>query len=281
MESTGAKSFKMIASYIREPEGISSVVDQGFRCGVLIPLNAQRRESRSPCLLAIEMSTLKTGGYDEYHQRLASRVIACTLSTMSKKNPNSLWNPASPPQVTPKEYEQQVVAWLRASGSRLEKFEVKHLKHLPGGGGDYEFDAVAEFTILNGACIIVLVECKRHSRPVERDYVLALWAKLLDVNAHKAMIFATCGFQSGALQYARSRNIATVTFTEGTFAYETKILNGPQQLPPRADLPPWVDLPRFVGIFVRRDDDEVIRCTRIDYKTELITEWLNSTESVG
>jgi restriction system protein len=189
---------------------------------------------------------------------------------MSKKNPESPWNPAFPPEVTPEEYEQQVVAWLRASGSTLEKFEVEHLRHLPGGGGDYEFDAVAEFTIFNGARIVVLVECKRYSRPVERDHLLALWAKLQDVGAHKAMMFATCGFQSGALEYASSRRIATVIFTEGAFVYETKAAPGHRRQPP-----PWVDLPRFVGIFVHKDD-RTIHCTRLDYETGLTSEWLNS-----
>jgi restriction system protein len=187
---------------------------------------------------------------------------------MSKRNPDSPWNPAFPAEVTPEEYEQQVVAWLRASGSALEKFEIEHLRRFPGGGGDYEFDAVAEFTIFNGAQIIVLVECKRHSRPVERDHLLALYAKLQDVGGHKAMMFATCGFQRGALEYARSRRIATVTFTEGTFAYETKDAFGEQREPPL-----WADIPRFVGIFVDAAE-ESIHCTRLDYRPELITEWL-------
>jgi restriction system protein len=101
---------------------------------------------------------------------------------------------------------------LRAAGATLERFHVQHLKHLSGPGGDYEFYAVAEFSILRGARILVLVECKRYSQPVEREKLLALWAKVQDVKAHKAMIFATCGFQSGALEYAKSYGIATIAF---------------------------------------------------------------------
>jgi len=68
---------------------------------------------------------------------------------------------------------------------------------LKGASGEYAFDALAEFEILGGARILVLVECKRHSSPVKREDVLVLEAKLRDTGAHKAMVFSTAGFQSG------------------------------------------------------------------------------------
>lgn len=89
---------------------------------------------------------------------------------MRRRNPNSPWNPAYSVEVTPKEFEEQVVNWLRSGGESPEKFKANHLQHLSGAGGDYEFDAVAEFIILGGAQVIILVECKRHSRPVEREH---------------------------------------------------------------------------------------------------------------
>jgi len=140
---------------------------------------------------------------------------------MEKRNPESPWNPAQTADVAPEEYEEQVVSWLKASSDSLDRFDIQHLKRLEGFGGDYEFDAVAECTLFHGAKITVLVECKRYSHPVEREKVMALWAKLQDVGAHKAMMFATCGYQSGALTYAKSRGIATVTFVNGAFLYET------------------------------------------------------------
>src|SRR6058998_2703251 len=136
---------------------------------------------------------------------------------MSKRNPESPWNPANPASVTPEQYEREVVAWLRASAQSLDGFTIQHRKQLSGLGGDYEFDAVAKLTLFGGAQLVVLVECKRCRRPVEREELLALWAKLQDVGAHKALVFATCGFQSGALDYARLRRIATITFVDGAF----------------------------------------------------------------
>ena len=189
-----------------------------------------------------------------------------------KRNPKSPWNPAKPVELSPEEYERQVVAWLRATGVTLEHFQVQHLKHLGGTGGDYEFDAVAEFSILKGARIVVLVECKRYSQPVDREKLLALWAKLQDVKAHKAMIFATCGFQSGALAYAESYGIATVAFVEGAFLYETKAA-GPTAAPPS-----WVGLPNYAGIFMRIENGE-IHCSTINVgHTQILSEWLQASQ---
>jgi restriction system protein len=185
-----------------------------------------------------------------------------------KRNPNSPWNPATPPDITPDEYERQVAEWLADSGSTLTDFRSEHLRHIAGPGGDYEFDVVAEFTALAGASFRVVVECKRYSRPVERDHLLALWAKKEDVNAQKAMMFATCGFQSGALDYARSKRIATITFVKGDFLYETRA-DGPTAVPP-----PWADLPDFAGIFLERHNGTT-RCSTIDTETtEPLAKWL-------
>jgi restriction system protein len=186
---------------------------------------------------------------------------------MDKRNLESPWNPASSAAVTPQEYEKQVVTWLKLSGASLQQFKVNHLEYLSGTGGEYEFDAVAKFTVFNDAQIIVLVECKCYSRPVEREHVLTLWAKLQDVNAHKAMIFSTCGFQSGALEYAKSRNIAAITFARGDFLYETKAA-GPAPAPP--------PIPKYAGILTSYEDG-VINCTVLnqDY-ISVIGDWLNS-----
>ena len=173
-------------------------------------------------------------------------------SQIKNRNPNSPWNPAYPPDLTPEQYEQQVVAWLRATGGSLEGFNVQHLQHLSGTGGDYEFDAVAEFAMLQGARIVVLVECKRYSQPVEREKLLSLWAKLQDVKGHKAMMFATCGFQSGALDFAKAYGIATIAFVNGLFTYETKSIRPSVNNSP----PPWVRISEYVGIFLTRSDKE-------------------------
>lgn len=179
------------------------------------------------------------------------------------------WNPQQSLDVTPAEYEQQVVEWLRATGVSLMRFDVRHLEHLRGAGGDYEFDAVAEFSILEGARVALLIECKRYSKPVEREKLLALWAKLQDVKAHKALIFSTSGFQSGALEYASAYGIATVTFIEGKALYQTRAAGHVQ-----AEPPPWAQLPRFAGM-MHTSHDDCINSMRIDgERIEPLSKWL-------
>ena len=178
--------------------------------------------------------------------------------------------PASP---TPEEFELAVVGWLRASAQSLGTSTTSHLQRLAGPGGDYEFDAVVEMTLLGGARLVTLVECKRWSRPVDRDTLLTLWAKLQDVAAHKAMVVATCGFQSGAIAFAQSRGIATVTFVDGEFRYETRMLGH------AASPPPWLRSAGFAGLWLTGDGVS-IRSTTIDStRVNPLREWLHATRS--
>lgn len=185
------------------------------------------------------------------------------------RNPDSPWNPAKPPNITPEEFENWVVRWLKATSANLINFKVEQLKRLSGSGGDYEFDAIAEFSIFEGAKIQVIIECKRYSRPVERSKLLELQAKKDDVKAHKAMMFATCGFQAGALEYAKEYKIATLTFTKGSFTYLAKAAGPPQEPPP------WANIPSYIGIFLTINEEDLIASSSISLdRTDELSEWL-------
>jgi restriction system protein len=179
-----------------------------------------------------------------------------------------LWNPPESADISAKEYELQVVKWLKATASRLDCFTVNHLKHIEGIGGDYEFDGVAEFTSFLEARFTVLVECKRYGKPVEREKVLALWAKLQAVSAHKAMMFATSGFQSGAVQYASEKGIATITFMAGKFTYQTR-----GALPAAISKLP-AGLPEYVGVMVALQNGVFSAKTIDATHAEPLQEWL-------
>lgn len=185
------------------------------------------------------------------------------------RGPNAPWNPASLVLVTPEDYEKQVVSWLRETGHKLDRFRVTHLQEMEGSSGAYEFDAVAEFTVFEGARLVVLVECKRQRRAVERHEVLALEAKLRDVGAHKAMLFSTAGFQKGALEYATERRIATITFIDGASTYETRACDSRP-----AEPPPWVHHPRFAGWFITGKAGKVSSSLVREDRLEPITTWL-------
>ena len=178
------------------------------------------------------------------------------------------WNPPDPVEVTPTEYEEQIASWLRATGGAFRDFRVTHQAKLVGSSGEYAFDALAEFEIFHGAKVLVLIECKRHTDPVKRDDLLTLEAKLRDVGAHKAIVFSTAGFQSGAITYAAARGIATITFIDGKHTYVTRSTDGPR------DPPPWANVPRFAGWRVTSKEGTVGASLVSDRYPEALKEWL-------
>ena len=140
------------------------------------------------------------------------------------------WNPPRPAQVTPAEYEAQVCSWL----SQSEDFPCINWINrevISGRGGDYEIDVLGEMTLLGGALFRILVECKRWNRPVDRNVVLAHAMKLQNTAAHKGMIFATSGFQRGAIKAATEHGIATLTFEDGNARYRTRSKEPPHEPP--------------------------------------------------
>jgi restriction system protein len=187
--------------------------------------------------------------------------------------PQSPWNPGEPVEITPGEYEQQVLAWLVEASGDLPNAQLGHLVTLPGAGGEYEFDIVVRFSGFGEAEFVVLVECKRYRTPIKREIVLSMHSKLRDVGAHKAMIVSTAGFQKGALEYASAHGIAAISFIDGRWTYETKSAQVP------VDPPPWVKLPRFAGHFMRSEGSS-IHVTLVETgHVSALGDWLASASS--
>ncbi|MBS1719049.1 MAG: restriction endonuclease [Armatimonadetes bacterium] len=163
------------------------------------------------------------------------------------RDPNAPWNPVKPAKLTHEEFELQVIAWLQEASGGLSECSIFHRAIVSGDGGEYELDGLVEFSVLGGAKIRVAVECKHHTRPVSRDLVLNLDGRRHDIGAHKAILFSTSGFQSGAVKIAKAREIALVIVAESTFLYETKSMSAPKVtheqlgLPPRAGIRVWSD----------------------------------------
>lgn len=126
------------------------------------------------------------------------------------------------PDIAPERYEQEVVNELRRLGGHLVDFAVTHREQISGADGTYQFDAVVRFTALGDARFLVLVECKLNKRPIEREEVLALHAKVHSTGAHKGIMFSTAGFQRGALEYGEAHGIALVQFADGRSAWGVK-----------------------------------------------------------
>lgn len=192
-------------------------------------------------------------------------------------NPESPWNPRVPAEILPVEFENLVLEWLRRSAAKQQhNLEATHLGVVHGPGGDYKIDVLARITLFAGAVFIVLVECKHQVRPVEREDVMVLDSKLRDVGAHKGMLFSTSGFQSGALQFAKARGIATVAVVQGTWLYRTRAATDRRPSPaPVADLDP------YTGILMHKTATGVSCHTINSANLDSLMEWLVELSGPG
>jgi restriction system protein len=125
-------------------------------------------------------------------------------------------------EMTFDDYEVGVKNVIEAKGHDLKDFQVTRKEVLVGADGEYEIDVVARFTILEGAEVIVLVECKHHKNSIKRELVQALHSKLVSVGAHKAMMFTTAKYQRGAIEFAKAHGISLVRFTDSELNYAVK-----------------------------------------------------------
>ena len=185
-------------------------------------------------------------------------------------NPDSPWNPRVPVEISPTEFEKLVLEWLQLAAERQNQtITARHLGVAYGSGGEYKIDVLVTFSALGGALFVVLVECKHQARSIERDDVMVLESKLRDTNAQKAMLFSTSGFQSGALEFATAKGIATVTIVEGHWLYETRAAGSRPAKPP-----PWVHFDPYMGIQMTKTPTGV-SCHSLEVRRlDAIEEWL-------
>jgi len=112
--------------------------------------------------------------------------------------------------MTPEKFEKYVQGILKRENCKLKDFKVTHLEKVAGMDGEYIMDVVCTFSILGGATLTVLIECKRHTNSIKREMVQILNQKLQSTGAHKGMIFSTSEFQDGAIEFAKAHGIALV-----------------------------------------------------------------------
>lgn len=150
-----------------------------------------------------------------------------------------------PSDLTPDDYERQVKLFLESLNGELAEFRATHQEVVEGTDGDYTIDVVARFEALGGE-IVVLVECKRHANPIERQVVQVLHAKLDSTGSHKGMIFTTSSFQSGAIEYASAHGIALVELVDGISTYRTRSIQPSKPVAPS----PLLGAPAHAGWLV-------------------------------
>jgi hypothetical protein len=125
------------------------------------------------------------------------------------------------PDMTAAEAEVFVMELIRASEPTLSDLEIQLHEEISGMDGDYDFDGTVRFTAM-GAAYLTLVEVKLHRNPIKRDLVMILNQKKQSVGAHKAVMFSSSQYQSGALDFAIAHGIGLATMTEGRFTFEVR-----------------------------------------------------------
>lgn len=134
------------------------------------------------------------------------------------------------PKVPWEEFERHVKDVLKTASEKVAVY-VEGKRTLKADDAEYEVDAYAEVELFGGATVKIIIECKRYTAAVKRDTVMALHRKTQEVGAHKAMLFATSGFQRGALAYALKHGIALVKLADGAATYMTRSIDAPTRVP--------------------------------------------------
>lgn len=144
-------------------------------------------------------------------------------------------------KISPEQYEQRVRRWVESAAGALSEFSSTHRETLQGSDGEYEIDIVVRFQALQTP-FLVLVECKRHGRAIERDVVQVLNDRVRSVGANKGILFSTSKFQSGAVEYAEKHGIALIQLLDGD-----ALIMGRSGDPPPGE-PLFPDRPDFFGM---------------------------------
>jgi restriction system protein len=165
-------------------------------------------------------------------------------------------------RVDGKQFETFVADVLRSLGGELRDFRLEEQELVLADDGRYRIDITIRFTAV-GVDFLVLVECKDHARPVEREDVQILADKKRTVGAHKGVLFSTNGFQRGAIEYAQKHGIALVRVLEGALTYETRGA-GMARIPP----PQWANIPLLVAQYIRESKPGTIRVTVLQPDTQ-------------
>jgi len=131
-------------------------------------------------------------------------------------------------QMTPTEFEETVYKYIAELGQNLPGFKVAHNTRVTGNDGIYQADILASYTALN-VNMMVLIECKHYTAPVNREKIQILNDKLRSTGAHKGILFSTSGFQSGAIEYALRHKIALVRLLTSRFEMVTNTLAKPKR----------------------------------------------------
>lgn len=102
-----------------------------------------------------------------------------------------------------KEFEKFVADLYRDS----EEVTVEHNVMETGKSGAKRQIDVRVFQKTKLHTLKTIIECKKWKNKVDRQVIDVLFASIEDLNANKGAIFTTHGYEEGAIEYAKSKNI--------------------------------------------------------------------------
>lgn len=110
--------------------------------------------------------------------------------------------------ITPTDFEKLCIDLLiKTKGfDKLENVIVEHNRKELVNGQKYQLDGYIEYDLLE-VRHKVIVECKRYKNPVSREKVSVLKDKVQELGAQKGILITTCGYQEGAMNYAKEHGI--------------------------------------------------------------------------
>ena len=107
-----------------------------------------------------------------------------------------------------RQYQEETASFFRGLGCSVDVEAVVH-----GPYAEHRVDVWVQFVRYGVQCKWV-VECKLWNSNVSKEKVMALKAIVDDVGADRGIIITEKGFQSGAYDAARGKNLTLVTALE-------------------------------------------------------------------
>ncbi|OLC87509.1 MAG: hypothetical protein AUG85_06430 [Gemmatimonadetes bacterium 13_1_20CM_4_66_11] len=148
------------------------------------------------------------------------------------------------PAVTPEYFEILVVRELRKVGFDVGTVRIHRRSELPEPERGFVLELVVPLA-RGGETWRALVACRHQTGAVDREVVESVKARLPQVPADAAVVFATADFAADALAAAREAGVAMLRVVDGRTAFDTSGWSTP------GHYPAW--LPAYLPQLVDRD----------------------------
>lgn len=134
-------------------------------------------------------------------------------------------------KITPVDFEKLCLDLLLKTKDfkKINIISIQHNKKITSSDGKFQLDGYIEYELLN-VRHKVIIECKNHTRPVQRSVIMELKAKLDSIGAQKAILMSTSGFQTGTIEYAQKHGIGLIQVVE------TSLLTIQNSIAPQKDI---------------------------------------------